>query len=161
QGVTERFYILPSVVVAFCGGLGLAALLEPIERKSRWIGIGAFGLVLLTIGLRVPSTAAVVSQKDDTFTRDLGANLLEGLPPYVILLTEGDFFHNSFYYQQASLKKRPDIEFIDQQKLTYPWYVGQVRRRGRFRLPAGMTAYSADTLTQAGAWLDLNLTKDR
>jgi hypothetical protein len=97
--------------------------------------------------------------RNNTFTRDFGANFIEGMPPDAIILSEGDLYHNAFYYQQAALGKRPDLEFVDQQKLTYAWYVNQVRRRGAFRLPEGMLAYNADSLTHMVHWLDLNLKK--
>jgi hypothetical protein len=98
-----------------------------------------------------------VSMRGNTFTGDFGANLLEGIPENAIVLSEGDLFHNAFYYQQVVLGKRPDLEFVDQQKLTYPWYVNQVRRRGRMELPDGMTFYSADPATHTKSWLDLNI----
>jgi hypothetical protein len=98
-----------------------------------------------------------VDMSRNTFTRDLGANFMAGMPEDAIVLSEGDLLHNAFYYQQACLKKRPDLELIDQQKLSYAWYVELVRRRGRFKLPDDMKSYSQDSKTHAKAWLDLNL----
>lgn len=167
-GVTERFYILPNVVMAFLAGLGLAWLGEMagrLAKPGRAAGARApvlrgfvYAAAAAMTGLAmIPVNGPEVSMRGNTFTRDLGANLLAGMPADAILLSEGDLYHNAFYYQQACLGRRPDIEFIDEQKLTYPWYVEQVRRRGVFRLPEEMKSYSLDARTHCKAWLDLNM----
>lgn len=160
MGITERFYILPHVMVAFAGGLGMAWLLDALGRRRPPFAVPAvLAVVVVTAGVTAFVNAPHVSMRGNTFTRDIGANFIEGMPPDAIVLSEGDLYHNAFYYQQAALGQRPDLVFIDQQKLTYPWYVNQVRRRGAFHLPEGMRAYSADTLTHVVHWLDLNLGK--
>jgi hypothetical protein len=162
QGVTERFYILPHVVVAFFGGLGMAWGGALLKRRHRHLSTAFFVAASgVTAALMAFVNGPEVSMRANTFTRDFGANFLEGIPQDAIVLSEGDLFHNAFYYQQACLNKRPDLEFIDQQKLTYSWYVDQVRRRNRFQIPPGMTTYSTDPATHTKAWLDLNLKRDR
>jgi len=160
MGVTERFYILPGVVVAFLGGLGLAWLARLPAQKNERYGPVVPAVLALALLPTIVANGHDVSMRGNTFTRDFGANFLEGIPGGAIVLSEGDLYHNAFYYQQASLRKRTDLELVDQQKLTYPWYVNQLRRRGHFRLPEGMTGYSADTRTHTKHWLDLNLKED-
>lgn len=158
-GVTERFYILPNVVLAVLAGGGAAAVIAGLARRRPAMARpAAIVMWLATAGAMALVNGPTVSMRHDTFTRDLGANLLAGLPPQALLLSEGDLYHNAIYYQLLCLKQRPDVDLVDQQKMTYPWYVAQLRARGRVRLPAGMTAYDADPASHCRAWLDLNRT---
>lgn len=158
-GVTERFYILPSVVLAMLAGGGAAGLVAWLARRRAALTWPlAAGLIALSAGAMAFVNAPKVSMRHNTFTRDLGANLLAGLPPNALVLSEGDLYHNAIYYQLLALRQRPDVDLVDQQKLTYTWYVSQLRARGRVRLPAGMTSYGADPATHCRTWLDLNQT---
>ncbi|HEX7879784.1 MAG TPA: DUF2723 domain-containing protein [Candidatus Eisenbacteria bacterium] len=157
-GVTERFYILHHVVLAFLGGVGLARTLDFL--RERWgetarrafLALAMVALVVAPVGLY----SRDVSMKDNHFSADLGLNFTTGLPDSSFLLSEGDLLHNAFYYQQLALARRTDVEFVDLQKLTYEWYVRQIRRRGRFRLPEKMTHYSSEPESQSVDWLKLN-----
>lgn len=156
-GVTERFYILPHVVVVFLFGIGASAVLDAAGRR---FGASAARVLLVpllvTAGWLAVGHAGAVSMRGNSFTRDFGANFMAGQPDSAFVLSEGDLFHNAFFYQQLSLHRRTDLAFIDLQKLTYPWYVNDVRRRGRFKLPPGMTTYNSDPATHSAAWLALN-----
>jgi len=158
QGITERFYILPHVFVAFCGGWGIAWIGGSISGRGSRLGWLFHGTVAALTGIAmIFVNGPHATMRNNTFTRDFGVNLIAGMPRDAIVLSMGDLYHNAFYYQQVCLGKRPDLEFVDQQKLTYRWYVDQVRRRGRMLLPPGMRAYDADSATHVKAWLDLNL----
>ncbi len=160
-GVTERFYILPNTLVALLAGLGAAWLLETLRRAGRAaMAAAAILLTAGTAGVALVVNYAHVDQRTNTFTRDFGANFLAGIPENAVVLSEGDLYHNAFAYQQACLGRRPDLLFVDLQKLSYPWYVNVLKRAGAFRLPGEMTAYSNDPATQSKAWLDLNLKPD-
>jgi len=157
-GVTERFYILHHVVLAFLCGVGLAkALAVARERRGETTRRALLALALVAM---VVAPAGLyshdVSMKDNRFSADLGFNFTTGLPDSSFLLSEGDLLHNAFYYQQLALGRRTDVEFVDLQKLTYEWYVRQIRRRGRFRLPEKMTHYSSEPESQSVDWLRLN-----
>jgi hypothetical protein len=156
-GVTERFYILPHVVIAFLFGLGASVLLEAAGRRfgngARHAGAALLGAAAMALAVL---HAPLVTMNGNSFTRDFGANFLAGQPDSAFVLSEGDLHHNAFHYQTVSLGRRPDLEFVDLQKLTYDWYVDELRRTSRFRLPPGMTHYSSDPATHSAAWLALN-----
>jgi hypothetical protein len=156
-GVTERFYILHHVVVAFLFGCGLAALLAAARKRGAAPRAAVLVLALVaTVAGPVVLHGRDVSMHDNRFSADLGLNFTTGLPDSAFLLSEGDLLHNAFYYQQLAMRRRTDVEYVDLQKLTYEWYVRQIRRSGRFRLPERMTHYSSEPESQSVDWLKLN-----
>ncbi len=156
-GVTERFYILHHVVLCFLAGIGMAALLTALQRRTGPARLAAAAVILAAVVvLPLVLHGRDVSMASNRFTADLGFNFTSGLPDSAFLLSEGDLLHNAFYYQQLAMKRRPDVEYVDLQKLTYDWYVRQIRRSGRFRLPEGMTVYGNDPNSQSAAWLRAN-----
>ncbi|MDZ4804072.1 MAG: DUF2723 domain-containing protein [Candidatus Eisenbacteria bacterium] len=156
-GVTERFYILHHVVLCFLAGLGMAALFEALRLRGGLMRpVGAAFILVVAVVAPLLLHGRDVSMASNRFSADLGYNFTSGLPDSAFLLSEGDLLHNAFYYQQLAMGRRPDVEYVDLQKLTYDWYVRQIRRSGRFRLPLGMTAYGNDPNSQSAAWLAAN-----
>jgi len=157
-GVTRPFYILAQLVLAFLGGLGIAQLMG---RAARFHSRGsAVAWVLVMIGTG-PAMLLLhwrsVDMRGNTFTRDLGANLMAGMPSGAIVFSSGDLFRNSFHYQQVCLGRRRDLTLVDQPMMAAAWYVDQLRRRHALELPDRMTAYTGEPATRSRAWLDLNL----
>lgn len=154
--VTERFFILPHLVFAFLGGLGAAAVIDSSSR-FRWPGAAvAIAVMIVTILPTAIVHGPHVNQRGNTFTRDLGSNLMAGMPSRAIFFSTGDMFRNSFLYQRECLGHRRDVSLVDEDLMVLPWYVGQLRRRGTLRLPEGMTATVADSSTGSRAWIDFN-----
>jgi hypothetical protein len=137
QGITERFYILPNVVVALFGGMGAAVLLERAGRLPRARGASAragaaFGGLLAAVAI-VPSAVRngpEVDMRRNVFTRDFGWNFAAGLPESALVLSTGDLFRNAFSYQALCLGRRADVLLVDEQLLSLPWYAEGLRRRG-------------------------------
>lgn len=155
-GVTQRFYILPHVVLAFLGGLGIASLTTWSARRHARGPLLVVVLVAAGTALVLPRHWSHADMSGNTFVRDFGANLIAGMPEGAIVFTSGDLFSNSFAYQQIALRRRTDLEGVDQNKLAVAWYVAQLRRRGRVRLPEGMVRYTGDPAFGSKAWLDAN-----
>ena len=140
-GVTERFYILPHVVLGVVAGSGAGLLLG--LGASRGVMFERCLTAVLLLGGPVVLVFAHVRDVDmsrNTFTRDHGVNVLESLPENAILFGQGDLLHNAVHYAQECLGVRRDVAFIDLQKLTYPWYVRDLRRKNAIVVPDSFQA---------------------
>lgn len=155
-GITQRFYLLPHLVLAWLAGIGIAGI---ADRTPRALPRGPALATAVLIGCTSVAMAfthwRAVDQRANTFTRDFGANLLAGVPERALLFSNGDLQGNSVYYQQATLGHRRDVSLIDQPMMGAPWYVEQLRRRNVLALPAPSSPESAEALGRTRAWLDL------
>jgi hypothetical protein len=156
-GISQAFYLLPQLVLALFGGLGLAALLGWSVRFHPRAPVAIAAIVAIATAAILPARWREFDMSRNTFTRDFGANLMAGMPEGALVLSDGDLFRNSFHYQQACLGRRPDLTLVEQNMMLLEWYVEQLRRRRALRLPEGMTALRGDAATGSRAWLDLNL----
>lgn len=161
DGVVERFHILPHVGLAVFAGVGISAIVDFLVAKTKksWVGAAALFLIF-ALG---PATELLhhyrdVDQSKNTFTRDLGIDFLESLPERALVFGQGDMLHNGTFYAQLCLGKRKDVLYIDLQKLSYPWYVEELKRRDDLSIPPRFNAYdpSIGRVTSLGALLDAN-----
>ncbi len=118
RSVLARFWLLPLVPACFFLAHGLAWL---SRRWPRAATIAALGLPVVqlahgTLTAERPATAAVEAY---------GEAVLAELPPDAILLTRGDLVHNAVRYAQRVSARRPDVVVLDQELMTYPWYVAR------------------------------------
>jgi hypothetical protein len=131
-GVIERFYILPLVVIGFLAGLGAAWALAHVRGSVRALAAAA---LLLAVALPALPRADEAGQRGNRFTETLGRGVLLGLPPDAVLFVQGDLLHNALEYLTRVERLRPDVTIVDQELLTYPWYVRQLRARDPRLLP--------------------------
>ncbi len=119
--VLERFFLLPLVPAFFLAGLGLTAV---SNERLRW---GAVAVIAIAAAARY---GAFVRTRPEVSRPELyAAALLEPLPARAVLLVRGDLVSNAVRYAQAT-GMRPDVTVLDQELLTYSWYVA--------RRPAGV-----------------------
>src|SRR5439155_2111652 len=113
RGVIERFYILPTLVLAFLAGLGAAWILERSSAHAR-TRLATLALVLATA--LVPPLVAharFVSQRGNRFTENLGRAVLASLPAHTVLFVQGDLLHNAVEYLTWVEHRRPDVVVLD------------------------------------------------
>ncbi len=155
-GVVERFWILPGVVVALLLGVGVAAVLA---RLGRPIVAAAFALLALAACAAWPALrhAALVDQRDNRFVAALADGVLASAPDSCVLFVQGDLFHNALAVRQLVEGARPDVVVLDQEMMTYPWYVARARRLHPGVLPPRLGAedrYDGSPASGNVAWLD-------
>jgi transmembrane protein TMEM260 (protein O-mannosyltransferase) len=137
-GVVERFYVMPLLVLAFLAGTGAAACLGRLSVGVRsHAARGALGAILLAATLAPLATGqlARLSQRDNRFSDTLGRGLLASLPRDAVLFVRGDVLHNALAYLTQVEHLRPDVRVLDQELMSYPWYVHRVRARWPDVLP--------------------------
>lgn len=126
RGVAERFHVLPLLVLAFLAGLGAAWLLARFPGRGPWRVAAA--VLLLAVTLAVPAAHyRLVDQRGNDFAATLGRGILASLPPGAVLFVQGDLLHNALAYLVRVEGRRPDVVVLDQELMTYPWYVRRVR----------------------------------
>lgn len=133
RGVIERFYILPALAIALLAGVGAAALLARVPRPARAATAGAALLAVLVLPLA--THARVVNQRGNHFAEALGRGMLASCPPRAVLFVQGDLQHNALAYLTRVRGMRPDVSVLDQELMTYAWYVRRVRERHPDVLP--------------------------
>jgi hypothetical protein len=126
-GVVERFHILPQALFCILAGLGFDDLVARLSvTRKRWVSLGGATLVAL-LSFVVHRDEA--DHSSNRVVHDFGANLLHGLPEGALLFSHSDLATNALRYQIHVLGRRPDTIVLDQELLTYPWYVEAARRR--------------------------------
>lgn len=124
-GVVQRFYLLPQVFVAVLAGCGAALLLRALPARAALPAGFLLAFVVAGLGL---SHWREVDHSTNTVARDYVENLLEGVPEGAILLTLGDAPGMQLEYVRYVEGRRKDLAILDQDKLSYPWYVDCKRR---------------------------------
>lgn len=148
--VLARFWQLPLLVACLLAGVGAAAL---GAAPGRWVlPVGTGALLLLQLA-RGAGELRAHSQPAPPTATDYGRALLDELPPHALLLTRGDLITNAVTYVKEVEGRRPDLVALDQELLTYPWYVARRRSLLSFpgeRLhPAGPGSFSLAALLAA------------
>jgi Protein of unknown function (DUF2723) len=136
RGVVERFYVLPNVVLAAVAGLGAAVLLTGFARFSARARLGvAVALVALAWGIPLATHWTKVSQRGNRFAGHLAEDVLACVPEHGVLFEQGDLFHNTLAYLMNVERQRPDVTVVDEELMTFDWYVRSLRRHDPGLLP--------------------------
>lgn len=138
RGVVERFAILPLLVLAWAAGIGVAWALARVAHRPMRVGLAL--LVLAMVGWTGAARVRAESRAGDRFTSTLGRAVLASVPPRAVLFVQGDLFHNTLTYLQRVQHLRPDVTVLDQELMTYAWYVRRVRAESPTLLPSFIEA---------------------
>ncbi|MDQ3265661.1 MAG: DUF2723 domain-containing protein [Myxococcota bacterium] len=131
--VLARFWQLPLLVGCLLAGVGAAALGGARTQIGGWgVPVGT-GVLLLVQLARGAGELQAHFRPAPPMATDYGRALLDELPPNALLLTRGDLITNAVSYVKEVEGRRADIVALDQELLTYPWYVA--RRRSLLSFP--------------------------
>lgn len=109
--VVARFFLMPHLVLCTAAGLAF--------RSPRAAGV--FTATLLVFGV------VQRPRHDAQSVRQYGLALLDQ-PAGALVLTQGDLIGNSMRALQACEGVKPEVLVVDQQLLTWDWYVARLRR---------------------------------
>ena len=134
RGVLERFYLLPTIVVAILAGVGVAIaglrLLHLVRvRRRRVAAVAMVGIVVAALACLAVVRLPGVDQSANRVAERYGRDILEPLPPDAILLTRSDENYTSVLFAQVVGGLRPDVVAIDVELLKLPTTVDQLRRQ--------------------------------
>ncbi|NXJ67944.1 TM260 protein, partial [Rostratula benghalensis] len=127
-GVVERFWLQSSAVVAVLAGLGLAMVGNTVLEGSwatPWMEwLSALALVTSQIWTNYSACDQSNNYVVDKFAR----NLLSSVPAGAVILLRGDLPGNALRYVHYCEGMRPDITLVDQEMMTYEWYLPKLAK---------------------------------
>jgi hypothetical protein len=158
------------VSIAFlCPGLAvaLAALLQLLARRTRWLSAGLTVGALALLGWQVSTNLPRADLRRHWAAEETGRELSRA-PPGAVLLTS--YFESVFnlWALRAAADLRPDLVLLHRNFLATPGYVEQLRRRAhplaaaaaRWREAGGLTAVDLARLPRALVEYDTGLPPD-
>ncbi|KAF7704376.1 hypothetical protein HF521_021448 [Silurus meridionalis] len=130
-GVVERFWLQADAGVCVLAGVGLNLTVCMLER---WLGLRSVWNVggwLITAGL-LSHTIHLNQRECDQSRNDVverfARELIFSFPESSLVLTKGDLPGNTLRYLHYCQGLRPDLSLIDQEMMTYSWYVPKLQQ---------------------------------
>ncbi|XP_060918703.1 protein O-mannosyl-transferase TMEM260 [Labrus mixtus] len=128
-GVVERFWLQSDAAVCVLAGLGLSRTHIELERRLGCGGLWRNSGWVLTMGLlahMVHTNHRECDLSRNSVVERFGRELLASVPNDSIILTRGDLPGNSLRYLYYCEGVRPDVRLVDQEMMTYSWYVAKL-----------------------------------
>ncbi|XP_039994074.1 transmembrane protein 260 isoform X2 [Xiphias gladius] len=128
-GVVERFWLQSDAAVCVLAGLGLSRTHTELERRLGCGGVWKTTGWVLTMALlahMVHTNHRECDQSSNGVVERFGRELLASVPTGSIILTRGDLPGNSLRYLYYCQGVRPDVRLVDQEMMTYTWYVAKL-----------------------------------
>ncbi|KAI5616733.1 transmembrane protein 260 isoform X1, partial [Silurus asotus] len=130
-GVVERFWLQADAGVCVLAGVGLNLTVCMLEK---WLGLRSVWNVggwLITAGL-LSHTIHLNQRECDQSRNDVverfARELIFSFPESSLVLTKGDLPGNTLRYLHYCQGLRPDLSLIDQEMMTYGWYVPKLQQ---------------------------------
>ncbi|KAK2878589.1 hypothetical protein Q8A67_019380 [Cirrhinus molitorella] len=130
-GVVERFWLQADAGVCVLAGLGLSWAVCWLNGRLGWGTMWNTGAWILTAGLISHMISLNHRECDqsandvvDRFAREVVLSLPEGS----LVLTRGDLPGNTLRYMHYCQGLRPDLSLVDQEMMTYSWYVAKLQK---------------------------------
>ncbi|KAM6274393.1 protein O-mannosyl-transferase TMEM260 isoform 2-T2 [Porphyrio hochstetteri] len=130
-GVVERFWLQSSAVVAVLAGLGLAVLASvgSAVLKGSWVLSWLEWLsALALVASQVWTNYSACDQSNNYVVDKFARNLLSSMPKGAVILLRGDLPGNALRYVHYCEGMRPDITLVDQEMMTYEWYLPKLAK---------------------------------
>nr|XP_019824525.1 PREDICTED: transmembrane protein 260 isoform X1 [Bos indicus] len=130
MGVVERFWMQSNAVVAVLAGIGLAALVSESNRVLNTNGLQYLEWLsaILFVTCQIYSNYSICDQRTNYVIDKFAKNLLSSMPRDAIILLRGDLPGNSLRYMHYCEGLRPDISLVDQEMMTYEWYLPKMAK---------------------------------
>ncbi|XP_055989547.1 LOW QUALITY PROTEIN: protein O-mannosyl-transferase TMEM260 [Sorex fumeus] len=159
MGVVERFWMQSNAVVAVLAGIGLAAVISECHRVLNISGLRCLEWLsaILFVTYQLYSNYSICDQRTNYVIDKFAKNLLASMPRDAIILLRGDLPGNSLRYLHYCEGLRPDVSLVDQEMMTYEWYLPKMAKHlpgvnfpgNRWNpvegiLPGGMVTFNLD-----------------
>ncbi|XP_045756884.1 protein O-mannosyl-transferase TMEM260 isoform X3 [Mirounga angustirostris] len=128
--LVERFWMQSNAVVAVLAGLGLATLASESNRVLNTSGLQCLEWLSATLFIiyQIYSNFSICDQRTNYVIDKFAKNLLASMPRDAIILLRGDLPGNSLRYMHYCEGLRPDISLVDQEMMTYEWYLPKMAK---------------------------------
>ncbi|XP_054827809.1 transmembrane protein 260 [Eublepharis macularius] len=131
MGVVERFWMQSNAVLAVLAGLGLSSLFslaEAIIDNSRVVHCLQWIVAAVLVTGQIYSNYSVCDQSRNYVIDQFARNVLSSMPADAIILLRGDLPGNSLRYLHYCEGMRPDVSLVDQEMMTYSWYLPKLAK---------------------------------
>ncbi|XP_071971849.1 protein O-mannosyl-transferase TMEM260 [Engystomops pustulosus] len=125
-GVVERFWMQSNIVVCTLGGHGLSLAMHSIRSKMANKDFTIYIEWIFTVALvahQIHANYSVCDQSSNYAVDKFAKNILSSMPQNAIILLRGDLPGNSLRYLHYCEGLRPDLSLVDQEMMTYEWYL--------------------------------------
>ncbi|XP_051889316.1 transmembrane protein 260 [Pristis pectinata] len=130
-GVVERFWLQSNLVVCVLAGCGLASVSSVLRRimgsHSLWHWAEWLPAIFL-IAFQIHLNYRICDKSNNDVVDKFARNLLGSVPPDAIILLRGDLPGNTLRYLHYCEKQRPDLSLVDQEMMTYNWYLPKLAK---------------------------------
>ncbi|XP_069785463.1 protein O-mannosyl-transferase TMEM260 isoform X2 [Narcine bancroftii] len=130
-GVVERFWLQSNLVVCVLAGCGLASLASLLRSvmgsHSLWHWAEWLPAILLT-AFQIHLNYRICDKSNNDVIDKFGRNLLGSMPLNAVILLHGDLPGNSLRYLHYCEQQRPDLSLVDQEMMTYNWYLPKLAK---------------------------------
>ena len=113
----QRLYLISFLIFAIFFGIGVLHIFKYVYPIL-------IILLIVFIGLNYR-----IDKSDNYLLYDFCSNMLKSYPPNSILIVSGDTLSMGLDYLQMVELSRKDVIVLDQEKLTYKWYVVQKKEQ--------------------------------
>lgn len=140
-GVQQRFWLQPLIISAMFVALGITYTIDYFvskteddedqdsDERNTFSKHNLMIVLGLIIGFaQISANYHTQNESDNYYVRDFGRAILGPLPKGSLVLTKGDIMVNSARFMQVVEGFRPDLLIVDQEMMTFPWYVENLRR---------------------------------
>ncbi|XP_042697266.2 protein O-mannosyl-transferase TMEM260 isoform X6 [Chrysemys picta bellii] len=131
MGVVERFWMQSNAVVAVLAGLGLASLVSvgnTVLENNRVLQCVEWLSAAALVTSQIYANYSICDQSRNYIVDKFARNLLSSVPPDAIILLRGDLTGNSLRYLHYCEEMRPDVTLVDQEMMTYEWYLPKMAK---------------------------------
>ncbi|XP_043570486.1 transmembrane protein 260 isoform X3 [Chiloscyllium plagiosum] len=129
--LVERFWLQSNLVVCVLAGCGLASVSSVLRRiignKALWCW-AEWLFVISLIAFQIHLNYRICDQSNNGVVDTFARNLLGSLPPNATILVRGDLPGNSLRYLHYCEGQRPDVSLVDQEMMTYNWYLPKLAK---------------------------------
>ncbi|XP_026509990.1 transmembrane protein 260 isoform X2 [Terrapene carolina triunguis] len=131
MGVVERFWMQSNAVAAVLAGLGLASLISvgnTLLENNRVLQCVEWLSAAALVTSQIYANYSICDQSRNYVVDKFARNLLSSMPPDAIILLRGDLTGNSLRYLHYCEGMRPDVTLVDQEMMTYEWYLPKMAK---------------------------------
>ncbi|XP_015262912.1 PREDICTED: transmembrane protein 260 [Gekko japonicus] len=129
MGVVERFWMQSNAVLAVLAGLGLTSLFslaEALIENGRILHCLEWIVATVLVTGQIYSNYSICDQSRNDVVDQFARNVLSSMPADAIVLLRGDLPGNSLRYLHYCEGVRLDVTLVDQEMMTYPWYLPKI-----------------------------------
>ncbi|XP_075699427.1 protein O-mannosyl-transferase TMEM260 isoform X2 [Rhinoderma darwinii] len=125
-GVVERFWMQSNIVVCALAGHGLALLtrgMRTMMANNDLISYLEWIFTLAVVARQLHANYRICDHSGNYVVDKFARNILFSMPRNAIILLRGDLPGNSLRYLHYCEGLRPDLSLVDQEMMTYEWYL--------------------------------------